>query len=836
MSANIVILAFLHCCYALQILAAAAFAFSFLPSPPTEFAARVFPAWRVTLQINNDLLLFRIFALSALAMQLAGMIVYRKRLGSAELTRSLKPVCLWEAGWSALAVVCGLAVVSDPQAVLPKVLLAAVFILTVLFKVWRPQVMALCAPAAGQAGRAVKAVADRTRHWVRAHPLPPQLKTFLIVDGILTAMLAQAVFKVLANPQRPQLAQYACAVLGALWLLHKIFFPEVDRFLKRSCNWLLDPANTARWGRWPDAVLPALFALLIFVPDYEAALARMFLGEQFHHTEAFMMCSGWAHVSGSLLNVDVTSRYGMGAPILLSEIARRLPGGFGYESMFLVVMFGCMLYFVLWYFLLRRWFNSVAWAFIGTVLAVKWQMFHTEVFPFPYTYPNATPIRCFWDVVAAWCIFQHVRTHRRVWLIAAGTVCGLAIFYTLGDGLYLTLGFYGYLAAHTLTPEARAHVFFKRWGWRALGVYAAVPFLAAFLFVVMAVGKHAFTADFWNNLTAFMDFYKGGLGAGSLANAWKNGPFEFLTGGVLASSYVLTAGIVAGLIFCGRMAYRNIFVVFLAGYGLAAFHYYVMLANNTGYYRNGVLAAFLVCFWAAHLLRGLPYAQLRRAQLALAALCVYALVTHHNFISFPNIFNVSRNPMIDPLVAEVPASRTGYFNHLFTGYPDRFKLARNSVGETDEMLVTEKDFKSHKELKEFYRREFDYTKDAKLIRELIPPQGRVPLISSFETKILMQAGRRPFFYIFELVNSRPRRMRIFVVTHLYTFDNLQRTIDQLEKEKPPYVFLERIFLTPEFPQAYVYDSQDLVMLLSYVLQHYEVYKNGEFLAALKRKP
>ena len=32
-------------------------------------------------------------------------------------------------------------------------------------------------------------------------------------------------------------------------------------------------------------------------------------------------------------------------------------------------------------------------------------------------------------------------------------------------------------------------------------------------------------------------------------------------------------------------------------------------------------------------------------------LSVWALLTNHNFISYPNLINFSRNPMVDPLVA-----------------------------------------------------------------------------------------------------------------------------------------------------------------------------------------
>jgi hypothetical protein len=78
-------------------------------------------------------------------------------------------------------------------------------------------------------------------------------------------------------------------------------------------------------------------------------------------------------------------------------------------------------------------------------------------------------------------------------------------------------------------------------------------------------------------------------------------------------------------------------------------------------------------------------------------------------------------------------------------------------------------------------------------------------------------------------------MRIFVVTHMFTTKHLARTIKQLEEEKPPFVFMERIFMTESIPKAYFYDSADFVPLLQYVRQYYEPFRDGEFLVAMKRK-
>ena len=93
-------------------------------------------------------------------------------------------------------------------------------------------------------------------------------------------------------------------------------------------------------------------------------------------------------------------------------------------------------------------------------------------------------------------------------------------------------------------------------------------------------------------------------------------------------------------------------------------------------------------------------------------------VTTHQFLLHPNIFNLSRNPMTHPVVSQVPVGRKNYFSHLFISYPDAFKLPVNGLGQRDEMLVTENDFADDDQLKEFFRKESDYSQDAALIQIL----------------------------------------------------------------------------------------------------------------------
>ena len=161
-----------------------------------------------------------------------------------------------------------------------------------------------------------------------------------------------------------------------------------------------------------------------------------------------------------------------------------------------------------------------------------------------------------------------------------------------------------------------------------------------------------------------------------------------------------------------------------------------------------------------------------------------------------------------------------YFNHLFIQYPDAYKFPLNSLGEANEDLRVHTDFASDDELVAYYRKEFNFAEDAKLIADLTPKGSKAAVLSSFEVKMLMQADRKPFFYYYPMVISRPLRMRMFVVNSVYTTDQLKKTIDQLETAKPEYIFMEKIFLNNYVPQAYFYDSPGFMPLLDYVQKNY----------------
>ena len=160
----------------------------------------------------------------------------------------------------------------------------------------------------------------------------------------------------------------------------------------------------------------------------------------------------------------------------------------------------------------------------------------------------------------------------------------------------------------------------------------------------------------------------------------------------------------------------------------------------------------------------------------------------------------------------------------------------NSLGEKDEDLRIEKDFSSDEELKAYYHKETDFSQDVRLIQSLAPPQQPVALLSNYETEMLMQADRKPFFYYFRIFGSRPLRMRNFGSLDIWTKKEMNRLIGQLESARPMYVFMERIFLANPTPAQYTAYDPALMGVLDYVKSHYQPYTYGKYLVAMKRNP
>jgi len=617
----------------------------------------------------------------------------------------------------------------------------------------------------------------------------------------------------------------------------KIFTPEVLKLLRGLNERLKDKTPLSNLSVWLTAAGVGLIPLIIWVPDVRGAVARMFCGEHFHHIDWLLMSAGWSHISGNILGVDTISRYGIGAPILVSEIAQHLLGRFDYVNAVIVMMIISVMYYWIWFYALRLVLKDTAWALIAIFLGLRLHFFNIETFPFIFTYPQDTPLRFFFDSLFFLFLILHVQTGRTRWLHLTSAVCGFYVFYITGEGGYTLAAFYIFLVMREMFVIKNPGGLMPRLNKRQMVLLVLIPWVVLLSSLWMAAGEHIFTKVFWLNQFEFIRFYQAGNQTSLMINNLTP-PF------VDRASIAFLLPVVylfALVIFLGQLKQKalktdGLVMASACVFLLISYHYHATLANNMpSYLRNGVIIAMVMVFALKEITARLGKYHQRLCKLACGILVLVMTVTTHQFLLHPNIFNLSRNPMTHPAVSQVPVGRNSYFSHLFISYPDAFKLPVNGLGQKEEMLVTENDFADDKQLKEFFRKESDYSKDDVLIQSLTSSDQKVPVVSSFENLILMQAKRRPFFYTYFMVNSQPRRMRKFPVTILFTKDNLQREINRIKTFKPPYIFVEKTYLVSPIPQAYLYDNEDLILLLSYIFSHYEPYKTGEFLVALKRK-
>jgi hypothetical protein len=404
-------------------------------------------------------------------------------------------------------------------------------------------------------------------------------------------------------------------------------------------------------------------------------------------------------------------------------------------------------------------------------------------------------------------------------------------------GLYLTLGLWAYVLFHLVVPSLRGYVWRSRLSTISCTLWIVLPFIVAAALLYTTHEKLIWSAAFWKTHFGFIQYYLSGYGVGAIYSSLRDKLFlQSGMGFVMPLLYVLSLIVVGGRLYFRKIEYSTVMIIFLAVYGLGAYHYYVSLSYWTSYYMIGLPGIFLGMFWLHRFALTLTDTGGRRAVLFLAAFSVYALVTNHNYLSYPNIFHNSGRSLVNPETAPLLPNRRPYFMHLFYEYPEAFKVGRNSLGETEEGFKFETSFADDKALKAYFRDAFNFNTDAELIRRLTSSDKPVALVSSFEARILMQADRKTLFYQAPLINSRPMTLRMFTVSHIRTTDQLQEEIRRIDEGSPEYVFVETVFLTRPVPDAYYYDYPGLMPLVDHIMEHYEPHARGQYLTALKRKP
>jgi hypothetical protein len=652
---------------------------------------------------------------------------------------------------------------------------------------------------------------------------------YFTAELLWTALMLCASFNIIVYDQRPWLAKGVFVALALGAMLSKIFWPEFkiwgEQFISKMLAW--------PFGVKANILAGAGLVLLLYVPDAKAVLARMFLGDQLHHFDTSYMAPAWAFTHGCVLNVDVMTEYGVGIPILMAWFARFM-GGLDYTHAFMFLLWGTILYFVLCYVFLRLWLRSLGIAVAGTLLAIKFQMFHFGISPFVFTLPSATVIRYFWDIFFFLFLLGHLRSLRKRYLFAAAVCCGAQIFCMTTCGYCLTIAFMAYIASFLIVGELRKLVCKNILDYVGFISFIAVIPASLFFFLGLTQGHYLWTREFWFNMQEFNNYFLSGFGLMPMYETIQNK--EVLAGFMgffIPVVYLGTFLVTAGLVYWGKTQRDDLMAAILSLYGMAIYHYYIGRSAPTSYYVVCIPYVFILGFWINKWIANKAQQPRRSVLLCLLAAVLYALLTNHNYLAYPNMLNVSRNPIVDPMVVNPLPDGHSYFNQNVSKVTDADRVAVNSLGEKDEGIKFEKDFKTDADLKKYFDEEFDFSQDARLIASLTKPTEAVALLSGFEIRMLMQADRKQFFYYSPILVARPMRMRSFPISAMYTFDHAKRTLKQLEDARPEYLFMEKIFLEAQGFKNF--KDASLVMVLNYIFEHYAPDKEGRYLVAMKRK-
>jgi len=658
-----------------------------------------------------------------------------------------------------------------------------------------------------------------------------QLKHWVWMQGVWVFLELYAAFKLIML-KGPVWAE-AILYLGlAASLLNKIFWPEwlafKNRIWPRAMPWI-----SSNFSGWRGNALAVLFIFcVIYITDPQAVVAQLYMGDQFHNWDVDCLGAVYGLFNGLVPDVDVYSQYGFGMPVFIAGVMK-LFGGFDYLNVIKSLVLLGILYYAGWFFILRRWFYSGMLAFAAIVLAMRSQMFLMIVIPNPWHEVTASVMRFYFDVLFFWFLCLHVKTHRRVYLWLAALAAGVGIYSMISTGMGLLVALLAYIGIHAVIPEIRPYIIKSKKDYLSLACIIVAAPIFFLLLTWLTVQGNIFKPEFWNNMMEFHWLYANGFGTSYLTNALQAKEYLFVAGGLGFVLFYLGSILYAvNLIFLKKADYKLVLTIPLAVYGLCLHAYYI--ETSIKYLSFGLPAVFLLFFWIDFAGRQLTASKQKQIQMVVLGCSLFALISAPMFTAYPNLFNLSQNPIVDPNVAIKLDNGGYYFNQLYVDFPEDLKLPVNSLGEKDENLKFEKDFQTDRQLVEFYKQDTDFSKDCDLIRRLTPEGARVPLLSSFEVLILSEAHRKPFFYYFPYLSSRLMRTRSFVTSTIFTKTELLRMFNQIDQDKPDYIFMERVFLTPQVPMWYGYQFGDCIDLIRYIEGHYQPEQIGQYLVAMKR--
>lgn len=619
----------------------------------------------------------------------------------------------------------------------------------------------------------------------------------------------------------------------------KTFWLEIDRYLPPIPSWpkvslnethpVKVITNPAHLTIELSCVLVIIW-LLLFIPNLDALNARLLLtGNAQRDNNTFVSGPAFAASMGLTPVVDVRSLYGVGLPIMFTTAIKLTQSEFSYLGQSRILMWCMIIYYFLWYILLRLCVRSWILALGILLFCLQLKVFGPGAGVLNlYGGLNTTPIRFFFDIFFLLCLAGHGLTRSKWWLWSAAMFVGLQMFYVFAPGACIWVAWVVYLA-WSQKDKIRQQTLCLT-DLIKLICLVLLPIVVFLLGNAICVGHHILTQTFWYHFSEQVRYSNEGMWLFPYFSVLFDNPFHFFVAIAVLLLYLFS--ITRALVMETKRDTRDIrpgIIIALCAYGIMDYHQFIMISQSTVLFRHATLFVTVLGFWVSF---GFNYVNAwQRTLLPWGIILAGVFCLAHNPMTqcYPNILNVSKDPNVDLRLPQTPS-----INKDSLRYPAKLKLSVNALGEKDEDLRTEKDFPSDAALTHYVHELFDFNKDAALIDSLTSPTERVAIISSHELLLLAQAHRKPFFYIFPLLCPRPMKMRVYPVDELFSQENIDLTLEQIDRQKPPFIFIHKVLLQMFVPGIYTFSSYGTVEIIKHVLKDYMAYKDGYYLTALRR--
>ena len=121
--------------------------------------------------------------------------------------------------------------------------------------------------------------------------------------------------------------------------------------------------------------------LVVYMPDLQAVVAMVYMGEYFHNWDVQLFGGVYAISQGLKPGIDVITTYGFGVSVIVAKLVNAM-GGFDYAKILGIIMWAGIIYYSLWFLLMRRFLASGLLAFAAIIFTIRMEMFNLEQEPF----------------------------------------------------------------------------------------------------------------------------------------------------------------------------------------------------------------------------------------------------------------------------------------------------------------------------------------------------------------------------------------------------------------------------------------------------------------------